>query len=136
MEEAGHLALTPPQHNVLAAVRCFPGCSQADIGRVVGYDRATVGAVLAGLEARGLIRRRAGKSNRKTVTLTKDGHRLLERAQPATDRINDRVVAGLSAAERRQLVKLLMRIVERTTGQQGRKDPHFAPGRHIPSRSK
>jgi MarR family transcriptional regulator, lower aerobic nicotinate degradation pathway regulator len=110
MEEAGHLALTPPQHNVLTAVRCCPGWSQADIGRVVGYDRATVGAVLAGLEARGLVRRAAGPGNRKTVSLTPDGRTLLSTAQKVTERINERVVAGLSEAQRRQLVKLLTRI--------------------------
>ena len=111
MEEAGHLALTPPQHNVLAAVRRFPGHSQADIARVVGYDRATIGAVLAGLETRGLVRRNsANAGNRKTVTLTPQGAALLKKAQAVTDGINNRVVAALSPAERAQLVRLLTRI--------------------------
>jgi hypothetical protein len=56
-QEVGKLALTPPQHNVLSSLMANPGCHQTELGRIVGYDRATVGAVLAGLEARELVER-------------------------------------------------------------------------------
>ena len=46
-DEVGRIALTPPQHNVLSAVRARPGCHQTEISRIVGYDRATVGALIA-----------------------------------------------------------------------------------------
>jgi MarR family transcriptional regulator, lower aerobic nicotinate degradation pathway regulator len=111
-EEAGHLFLTPPQHNVLAAINQFPGCSQSDISRAVGYDRATIGAVVAGLEARELIERKASPLDRrlKALKLTEQGRKLLKATEPITRRINKRVVETLSPEERKLFVDLLSKV--------------------------
>ncbi len=111
-EEAGELALTPPQHNVLSVVSAYPGCSQSELARAVGYDRATVGAVLVGLEARDLIKRPGSATDRriKTLTITRQGRQLLEAAAPATERINKRVVASLSPDEQAVFMRLLAKI--------------------------
>jgi DNA-binding MarR family transcriptional regulator len=108
-EEVGALALTPPQHNVLAAVQAHPGSHQTALSRIVGYDRATVGAVLAGLEARELIRREGAPGDRrlKTIRITRKGSGLLRASAAAMDRINDRIVACLPPADREEFIRML-----------------------------
>lgn len=111
-QEAAHLSLTPPQHNALSAIRANPRCSQAEVARSVGYDRATMGAVLAGLEARGLIRRRNSATDRrlKLLTITRRGEQLLKLAEPVAERINQRMMEILAPEEREVLVQLLAKI--------------------------
>jgi MarR family transcriptional regulator, lower aerobic nicotinate degradation pathway regulator len=112
VEEVGHLSLTPPQHNVVSAINQHPGCSQAELSRAVGYDRATVGAVLIGLESRNLIRRTDSPHDRrlKTLSTTRQGKQLLRAAAPATDRIDRRVMEVLSPEDRVIFVRLLTQI--------------------------
>lgn len=111
-EEVGALALTPPQHNVLSALMANPGCYQTEIGRIVGYDRATVGAVLAGLEARQLVERKDSDKDKryKTLTLTRTGKKLLNESNEAMDRINLRILEPLAVHERPMFIALLTRI--------------------------
>lgn len=111
-DEIGKLALTPPQHNLLAAVRAHPGCHQTGLARMVGYDRATVGAMLAGLEARALIQRDGSLQDKrlKTLKLTRRGVRLLQSADAAIERISERIVAPLARDERPVFLGLLAKI--------------------------
>jgi DNA-binding MarR family transcriptional regulator len=78
----------------------------------VGYDRATMGAVLLGLEARGLIRRRGSAKDRrlKLLTITPRGEQLLKLAEPVAERINERVMEILAPEERETFVRLLAKI--------------------------
>ena len=112
VEEVGTIALTPPQHNVLSAVHAHPGSHQTEVSRLVGYDRATVGAVLAGLEARQLIRRAGSADDRrlKTLTLTPRGKQLLVASNAAMERINERIVAPLAPRERKVFIALLAKV--------------------------
>lgn len=111
-EEVGPIALTPPQHNVLSAVHARPGSHQTEISRMVGYDRATVGAVLAGLEARALVRRDGSSEDRrlKTLKLTPRGKQLLQASNAAMERINERIVAPLAPRERELFIALLAKV--------------------------
>jgi DNA-binding MarR family transcriptional regulator len=120
MEEVGKLALTPPQHNVLSALLANPGCHQTEIGRIVGYDRATVGPVLAGLESRGLVERSgsADDRRRKTLTLTRKGRSLLDASNAAMDRINQRLLEPLAMHERPMFIALLSRVAHPNLAQQ------------------
>jgi DNA-binding MarR family transcriptional regulator len=111
-EEIGELPLTPPQHNVLSALLASPGCHQTEIGRMVGYDRATVGAVLAGLESRQLVERTGSEHDKrlKTLTITQSGQELLAAASSSMDRTNRRILEPLAAHERPLFMALLSRI--------------------------
>ncbi|NYT69246.1 MarR family winged helix-turn-helix transcriptional regulator [Pusillimonas noertemannii] len=111
-DEIGGLALTPPQHNVLSALTANPGSHQTEIGRIVGYDRATVGAVLGGLEARGLIERSDSKTDRrlKTLTITRKGKALLDASNKAMGEINQRILEPLAPHERPMFLALLARV--------------------------
>lgn len=121
-EEVGKVSLTPPQHNVLSALLANPGCHQTQLGRIVGYDRATVGAVLAGLEGRGLVERSASREDKrlKTLLLTRKGRSLLTASDAAMDRINRRILAPLAVHERPLFIALLARLAfHETTDESG-----------------
>lgn len=111
-DEVGRIALTPPQHNVLSAVRARPGCHQTEISRMVGYDRATVGALIAALEARQLVKREGNAEDRrlKTLTLTRRGRQLLASSTAAMERINTRILEPLEPKERELFIALLAKI--------------------------
>jgi DNA-binding MarR family transcriptional regulator len=111
-QETAHLSLTPPQHHALLEISANPGCSQAEVARSVGYDRATMGAVLVGLEARGLIKRQSSATDRrlKLLTITARGEQLLKLAEPVSARINQRVLDILAPEEREVFLRLLAKI--------------------------
>ncbi len=64
------------------------------------------------LERQGRIRRQTRQSDRRMslVTLTAGGRRVLALAQPAVAEATDRALAGLSANEQRQLMRLLQKL--------------------------
>jgi DNA-binding MarR family transcriptional regulator len=113
-EECTDLGLTAPQHSVLIAVASYPGISQADVSRLLGFDRATVGQVVKGLAARKLVRRLGSAKDKrnKALELTSKGTRTLMRASAAMARISERLLSPLSAYEREVFLELLGRVTD------------------------
>jgi DNA-binding MarR family transcriptional regulator len=111
-EECASLGLTPPQHSTLMVIERHPGIDQAALARAIGFDRATVGQVLEGLERRGLLRRdgSAEDKRRKTLVLTPEGRAVLRNAAGAAWRTSERLLAPLPARERRRFVELLAKL--------------------------
>lgn len=99
-------------YRLLAALEEWGPVVQADLGRSTGTDRSDVVALLTELEGRGLIRRAPDPANlrRKIVSITEPGIRQLEALDTVIDQIQERVLAPLSAAERRQLTALLAKL--------------------------
>lgn len=114
IEECAELGLTPPQHSVLIAAAHYPQLSQADVSRLLGFDRATVGQVVKGLAARDLVRRldSAKDKRNKVIELTPKGARLLRRASAAMARISSRMLSPLSSPQRKVLLELLGRVID------------------------
>lgn len=114
VEECVDLGLTPPQHSVLIAVAHYPGISQADVSRLLGFDRATVGQVVRGLAARNLLRRLGSAKDKrnKALELTLRGRRILLRASAAMARISRRLLSPLNLQERELMVDLLGRVID------------------------
>ena len=114
VEECADLGLTPPQSSVLMVVGQYPGISQADIARLIGFDRATVGQVTRGLVARNLMRRTGSDKDKrnKAVELTPQGERVLLQARAAMARISQRLLSPLKPQERRLLMEILGRMVD------------------------
>lgn len=112
LRECAQAGLTPPQHGVLMAVAKHPGISQAELARLLGFDRATVGQVIEGLEARALLRRSASAKDRRnnTLALTARGTRLIQRAAIAMQRTSARLLSPFTPAERDVFVTLLTRL--------------------------
>jgi len=106
---AAGLKLTPVQFAALSAIRDHPGIDQATVAGLVAYDRATLGKVIDRLDARGLVLRRIAAQDRRAreLTLTEAGEALLETARPHVEALQPDILAGLDAAERTEVLRLL-----------------------------
>lgn len=106
--------LLPGQPKVLEFVAEHEGCLQRDIARACAMDRATVTGVLGRMEAAGLITRTPRKSDRRAleVKLTEGGRAAAARVVSCGREVDDLACAGLSAAERQELSRLLTHVIE------------------------
>ena len=88
-----------------------PESQQQAAGRL-GVDRTTMVGLLDGLEAKGLVARRAdaGDRRRNVLELTADGQKTLARAVRASDEAERQLLAELDDAESAQLRALLTRL--------------------------
>ncbi|WP_052851120.1 MarR family winged helix-turn-helix transcriptional regulator [Streptomyces avicenniae] len=102
-------------YRILAALHEFGPASQAQLGRRCRVDRSDVVTALGELVERGLVDRTPdpehGRRNR--VTLTGEGLKQLRRMDELLDRVQDDLLQGLSADERRTLTGLLSRALAR-----------------------
>jgi DNA-binding MarR family transcriptional regulator len=112
IDECKGLRLTPPQHGILLAVHRMPGLTQAELSRLLGFDRAMMGQVVDGLVRRKLLRRDRLATNRRltSLTLSPQGARLLDEAASVMKRTSRRILSPLRARERETFVDLLMRV--------------------------
>ena len=112
VEECAAYGLTPPQHSTLIVIDRCPGLDQAALARAIGFDRATTGQVVEGLEARGLLKRQNSRIDRrrKTLALTPEGRALMKRAAAAIQRTSERLLAPLRPGQRRHFVELLLQL--------------------------
>ena len=112
VEECAAHKLTPPQHSTLIVIGHCPGIDQAALARAIGFDRATIGHVVEGLEARGLLRRQNSRADkrRKTLVLTPRGRALMRRAASAIERTSERLLAPLDPNDRGMFVELLLQL--------------------------
>jgi DNA-binding MarR family transcriptional regulator len=97
----------------LAALEEYGPLSQAEIGRRLGLDRNDVNAVVSRLEGHRQVDRKpdAADRRRNVVTLTDLGRRHLGDLQEHADAVQDELLAGLDAEERRQLRNLLDKVL-------------------------
>lgn len=86
--------------------------SQQEAATRLRVDRTTMVGLLDGLEAKGLVARRADASDRRrnVLELTEDGHTALARALRASDAAERQLLAELDDAESAQLRALLTRL--------------------------
>jgi len=102
------------QHfTVLASLSEQGPASQADLGRRLSIDRSDLHALLAELEADGLVARVRDERDRRrnVVTLTRAGRGALERLGKRIDAAQDALLEPLSAGERRELNRLLQKVL-------------------------
>jgi DNA-binding MarR family transcriptional regulator len=87
--------------------------SQADLGRQLHIDRSDMVAVVGDLERDGYVGRTRDPDDRRrnVVAVTADGEAALQRMDAAVKRAQADLLAPLSAAERKELARLLDRIV-------------------------
>lgn len=108
--------LTPVQFAALATVRDHPGIDQATLAGAIGYDRATIGGVVERLEAKDLIRRIPAPSDRRQrqLFIQPEGAAMLVALAAPVLRVQERLMAPLSVAEREALTSLLVKLVGAT----------------------
>jgi MarR family transcriptional regulator, lower aerobic nicotinate degradation pathway regulator len=110
-EELATVGLTPPLFALLNVLGARNGAIQQELGQAMGIDPSTMVSLVDQLEGVGLAKRRTHPKDRRAreVSLTAKGRQALERARELAAGVEDEVLRGLSAAERRQLVTLLRR---------------------------
>lgn len=110
---AGGAGLRSHHYRLLAALEEWGPVSQADLGRSTSIDRSDVVTILGELERRGLIQRAADPANlrRNIVSITQAGSEQLKVLDKVIDQIQEQVLAPLSPDERRQLTRLLHKLI-------------------------
>jgi DNA-binding MarR family transcriptional regulator len=113
------VGLTPALFALLNVVGAREGAIQQELGSALGIDRSTMVALVDQLEAAQLARRRPSATDRRAreVAITPKGRRRLEKARGLISQVEDEVLAGLTAAERRELVGLLRRALDSAPAQ-------------------
>jgi DNA-binding MarR family transcriptional regulator len=113
MEETAHFDTTPVQFAILNALIDDPGEDQVTLAGKVAFDAATFGSVIGRLESKGWVRREpdAGDRRRKLLWVTPKGEQAARRMKRAVAKAQTRILGPLGAAERRQLVELLGKLV-------------------------
>src|SRR3954447_18166789 len=105
----GTIGLTPASFGLLNVLGAREGAIQQELGAAMGVDPSTMVALIEGLEQAGLAKRKPHPNDRRAraVAITPKGRRTLERGRRMAAQVEDDVLQGLSASERRQLKRLL-----------------------------
>lgn len=114
MEECAELDLTPVQYAALTAIGVQPGIDATRLSQLIALDRSTTGSVLERLEAKALVVREESREDRriKLLRLSDAGRALQRKAEAPVQRAQQRIVAPLSAGERKTFMRLLAQLVE------------------------
>lgn len=113
-EEVAELSLTPVQYSALHAICQQPGIDQKTLAQSISYDAATIGGVIDRLEARGLVLRNVSPQDRRVrlISPTDVGLSTLKAVIPRVLRTQERLMEPLSDAERKELMRLMARIID------------------------
>ncbi len=103
--------IRPAQYSVLVVIAANPGLSQADVAETLGIERARMVRLLDKLERRGLTRRLASRTDRRShaLELTREGRKTLKRARLLAARHEARFAEKLGAEQRRSMIEVLRR---------------------------
>ena len=114
VQEVGDIGLTPVQYSALQTVCNQAGIDQKTLAATIGYDTSTIAGVIDRLEARGLLQRQVSATDRRAKQLspTPAGLRTLAAVVPRMLRAQERLVEPLSAAERKEFMRLMQVVVD------------------------
>jgi len=112
---AAELGLAATEARTLRFVARHPGCTQSDIVRESGRDKAQIARVVKVLLERGEIQRLADEAGaqRHRLAVTPQGEATHRQAESLRAAVAQGMVDELSAKERIDLERLLRRISER-----------------------
>lgn len=104
--------IKPGAFSALALISANPGLSQTTLSRQIGFDKATVVAILDSLEELGWAERKRSIADRRrhALYITKSGQKALQRMLDEAHENEKAVHAALSAEEQEQLFALLDKI--------------------------
>ncbi len=105
------LGLGLPEFVCMRILATYPGRTSAELARHTHVTAQAMNQVLHGLQDMGVVTRPATAPSGRALPaqLTRKGRALLKRAGAAGEAAEDRILAHLSSAERRQLKQLLYR---------------------------
>jgi MarR family transcriptional regulator, transcriptional regulator for hemolysin len=118
-EVLGSVGLTPALFALLNVIGAREGAIQQELGSMLGIDRSTMVSLIDELESAGLGRRRPSATDRRAreIVITPKGRRLLQQARRLIAQVEDEVLAGLTAEDRRELLALLRRALDSAPAQ-------------------
>lgn len=122
--EAGEFKLTMAQCKVLIYLERHEGVSQARLSYLTDTDPMALVRILDRMEADGWIERRPDPDDRRArqLYLTKAATPVIDEVWRIADRARAASLAGLSAADRTQLVTLLARVQQNLNALVGNAD--------------
>lgn len=114
LAQARSYELTPELWRLLYCLDREQGCSQAHLATVLDVTTVTLGRMVDSLEKRGLVRRAAHPTDRRTTCLylTKAAARPIARMHELVDDNRQRAMRGLSARDQDQLWRLIGKLRE------------------------
>ena len=111
--EGAGFDLTPVQYAALSAIKLNPGIDQATLAGLIAYDRTTITGVVDRLVQKGLLVRRASKTDRRAreLQISEDGRRTLKEITPAVEAAQRSLLRGLTDKEAADLMRLLRKAI-------------------------
>ncbi|MFC9999260.1 MarR family winged helix-turn-helix transcriptional regulator [Nocardia sp. NPDC127526] len=102
--------VTALQYTALSVLERRPTMSSADLARASFVRAQSTSDLIGALERRGLIERAVDPANRRRllISLTDEGRKFLARYNPRVAEMEERMVAELSAEERRVFREFLV----------------------------
>ena len=112
-EECG-ADLTAVQYAALVAIGSHPGIDATKLSEIIYFDRSTIGDVLYRIESKGWIVRESTTDDRriKLLSLSAAGREVLRQVESGIRRVQKRLLASLTPAEGKTLVRLLAKIAD------------------------
>ena len=106
--------ITPPRYSALVILAGNPGISQSALGEALGTARSGAMMLTDWLEERGLAERRHRADDARAwgLFLTAKGESTLRNLKRAVKRHDQQFAARLEPAERRELLRLLAKLIE------------------------
>jgi DNA-binding MarR family transcriptional regulator len=98
-----------PHYICLRLLAKTPGQSNAELAREIDVSPQAMNMVLRGLESRGLVTRPDAVASGRSLpaTLTRSGIEMLERTDAGVRAAEDRLLAGISSGQQRELRRIL-----------------------------
>jgi DNA-binding MarR family transcriptional regulator len=113
LQECHATGVTPVQFGAMQTVANQPGIDQRTLASAVGLDTSTIAGVVDRLEARGLMIRLPCAEDRRVrlLHLTPAGATLLAETVPGMLRAQERILAPLGKADRKEFMRMLRILV-------------------------
>ncbi len=109
----GH-GIVPLEFAVLIHLNASPGIDQNTLSARLALDRTSTGALVQELEDKGLVTRAVSSTDRRArvLNLTAKGIALHAKLRPKGEAAQADILSVLSAAERKALIDMLVRVIE------------------------
>jgi len=106
--------LTAVQYAALVTIGAHPGINATGLSEIIYLDRSTIGDVLDRLKGKGWIVLQSTPHDRriKCLALSAAGRAVVQQVEPGIRRVQERLLAGLTAAEAATLVRLLAKVAD------------------------
>lgn len=117
-EELAQSELTSVQLIALAAIADQPALDATRLADLIDFDKATIGGVIERLERKGLVQRAVSEHDKrvKELSATPEGHALLASSMGGVERVQQRLLAPLSPAERTEFIRMLRVVTAKQEG--------------------